>query len=475
MESHSSPITKSLHNLPFHHTVVYFHTYGSCIRSKSLPNIFIVSNETCLPDKGLGQGLTKKHPKPKILKKTWDKVKTVIHNTTSSHSNRRGSLRNKLDKPSGSRSSCVSSAPSTPIRKSVFEFEGNSMVNDALYNYEASGYTINAVETDSTTEIEETEKIQRNYAKLQKRLSEELHQRMSEYKPDPNKHAAENLSDDFKKRLQQWEMWKLSTGKVTYTDEELQQILPEDFSKKLHEWECIKTSGVSPHRGESSGGVGAHSSGHHSKTPDSTISGVSPLPFLASSPEAAATSGKSKLLRKKKNSETSRQKELAWLEKQLEKIESEKKRLEREMKKYNEREARLEKMKEALQNTNSNELWIRTPTAKCKVEKITEKFTKKLYEWEEKQGIQPESSTMALLHPKYFGPPPGQEEAEVEENINCQLTVDEGDEESSETRYEDDDGTPAFTFSESDVHQEECCYEPIPEICPNAGSEERQV
>ncbi len=82
------------------------------------------------------------------------------------------------------------------------------------------------------------------------------------------------------------------------------------------------------------------------------------------------------MLRKKKSSsESSRQKELVWLDKQLEKIEVEKKRLEREMKKYVEREARLEKMKEPLQNASSSEIWIRTPTAKCKVEKLTVTLT----------------------------------------------------------------------------------------------------
>ncbi len=79
----------------------------------------------------------------------------------------------------------------------------------------------------------------------------------------------------------------------------------------------------------------------------------------------------------------------------------EKARLEREMRKYCEREVRLEKMREALKNSQRKDFWIKTPTAECKVEGVNEKFTKRLYEWEEKQGIQPESSTMALLSPKY--------------------------------------------------------------------------
>ena len=32
---------------------------------------------------------------------------------------------------------------------------------------------------------------------------------------------------------------------------------------------------------------------------------------------------------------------------------------------------------------------------------ISEKFTKKLFEWEERKGIAPESSTIALINPSY--------------------------------------------------------------------------
>lgn len=36
-----------------------------------------------------------------------------------------------------------------------------------------------------------------------------------------------------------------------------------------------------------------------------------------------------------------------------------------------------------------------------KFEGINKKFTRKLYEWEKAQGIGPESSTFAFLHPGY--------------------------------------------------------------------------
>jgi len=211
-------------------------------------------------------------------------------------------------------------------------------------------------------------------------LSDELHQAIKE-----DKRKDEGLSEDFKKRLQQWEMWKASTGKFHYTEEELQKLIPLEFSKKLQEWEDIKNR---------------------------------PRDCSQSPSQTASTSGSSKNERrkKKKNDESHRQKELAWLEKQLEKIEVEKKRLEREMVKNCEREVRLQKMREALRNNPDpkQEVWIKTPTAECKVEGINEKFTKKLYKWEEKRGIQPECSTMALLNPKYFASTPEHHSPEVE-------------------------------------------------------------
>jgi len=428
---------KSLQNLIQVHYPFYIRS------TKSLPNIYFASNFDT-PSKCLNQGSIKKHPKPKILKKTWDKVKTAIIHTTSSHSIRRGSLKNKLEKPSGSQPTAASSAHSTPMNKNTFDFdstrqgvvEAGSPGTESNIPVQSNQYErLKGNENESEEFDEETEKIQRNYAQLQKRLSVELHQRMSEHKPDL-KHTTENLSEDFRKKLQQWEMWKVSTGKVTYTDEELQQIIPEEFSKKLHEWECIKTGGsISPY------------GGHCSKTSDSSISQSHNRG--TSSPETPSyTSNKNKLLRKKKNLETSRQKELAWLEKQLDKIELEKKRLEREMKKYLEREGRLQKMKEALQNTSPHEVWIRTLTANCKVEKLTEKFTKKLYEWEEKQGIQPESSTMALLHPKYYTsttPPP----PPVHQRFESPTTP-----EFDETTYEDE--TLASSGLETESREDEC-------------------
>ena len=61
---------------------------------------------------------------------------------------------------------------------------------------------------------------------------------------------------------------------------------------------------------------------------------------------------------------------------------------------------RLEKMRAALSRRRSSEKEITVKTAKGEEFRfggISEKFTRKLYEWEEQKGIAPESSTIALL------------------------------------------------------------------------------
>lgn len=274
MESRHSQLAKSLSNL---YQIVEIYNSTCRSRSRSLPNIVIPppnlggggENQSqyshqypySYPSDFSGGGPVKKHHN-KILKKTWDKVKTAIIHTTSSHSARRASLnKTKLDSgskqgmnlPQSSTAAAASSAPSTPLHKQSFDFdtqpqtspqpqsgrrlEGNFLSSssnkpqhDFLRSVSANAGDMRSqpdhvtvddwTESRETTEDEkispteaqknveeESQKIQQNYARLQKRLSEELHQRMSEHKPVDSK-TVENLSEDFKKRLREWEMWR---------------------------------------------------------------------------------------------------------------------------------------------------------------------------------------------------------------------------------------------------------------------------
>ena len=67
---------------------------------------------------------------------------------------------------------------------------------------------------------------------------------------------------------------------------------------------------------------------------------------------------------------------------------------------------RLEKMRAALSKRRYSEEEITVKTAKGEEFRfggISEKFTRKLYEWEEQKGIAPESSTIALLQNNNLG------------------------------------------------------------------------
>ena len=98
---------------------------------------------------------------------------------------------------------------------------------------------------------------------------------------------------------------------------------------------------------------------------------------------------------------------IAWLEKELYKLQREKRKLEREKAKYIDREQRLEKIRIAMRHQQQKEITVKTSTGEeFKFGGISEKFTKKLFEWEERKNIAPESSTIALLNSNLYGDSP---------------------------------------------------------------------
>lgn len=54
-------------------------------------------------------------------------------------------------------------------------------------------------------------------------------------------------------------------------------------------------------------------------------------------------------------------------------------------------------MKRTMGTTSPTEILVKTPTGFFRFEGISQKFQKKLYEWEKARGIAPEASTFALL------------------------------------------------------------------------------
>lgn len=178
----------------------------------------------------------------------------------------------------------------------------------------------------------------------------------------------ENLSADFKKKLEQWEKIKsvpipqtpdiLGSSQLQFkkkitewqkrrhggsTKNDVQVMtpsseLPEDFHRKLQEWERLKQSNItgaasendsSGNKTPSPGSCRRDFTDHKSKKSQHSPTGVKE--------KWSDSSGGQFKVQKSKHHEV---KELAWLEKELHKIEREKQRLERERDKYLEREAR---------------------------------------------------------------------------------------------------------------------------------------
>lgn len=59
------------------------------------------------------------------------------------------------------------------------------------------------------------------------------------------------------------------------------------------------------------------------------------------------------------------------------------------------------KLKALVTEPLNKEIVVQTSKGTMTFKGISRKFTRKLYEWEKAKGIEPESSTFALLHPEY--------------------------------------------------------------------------
>nr|CAD7416947.1 unnamed protein product [Timema poppensis] len=192
-----------------------------------------------------------------------------------------------------------------------------------------------------------------------------------------------------KKRLAEWQLWRTgsSKGDIESGHRGVEEH-SEDFHKKLQDWERAKFTSAS-------------SSPEHAQ--EQSDGAKTPSPGVV---RKNSGGGKSKLggsgAKTPNKSKSPKEKELHWLEKELHKIEREKHRLEREREKFLEREARLEKMRLAMGSTpKKQEVLIQTSTGFFRFQGISEKFTRRLYEWEKARGIGPEASTFALLTPGY--------------------------------------------------------------------------
>ncbi|KAJ9576858.1 hypothetical protein L9F63_006557 [Diploptera punctata] len=377
------------------------------------------------------------------------------------------------------------SVPSSPNRNSSFfdEVDTDELSSGEYVEVvskgkpedaDLEGTTVQNECSSNSTNIQA--EIQKNYEELQQKLSQEFHKKLHEWErmkassstsascrapagedgyhdkgfrrkmeewerkhPQQNQGAdnkhrdsvafqlldEDNLSPDFRKKLQEWQRIKklMPAGTASQSTGDTYQVPPQ-FRKKIAEWQLWRTGsgkGEAQNRTEDQQEWERVKAASSSPSPETVTTqtenqeraggtttpspGITRKDSTGHSKSACkkATSSKGTGLRKPNpKGKSQKEKELQWLEKELHKIEREKQRLEREREKYLEREARLEKMRRAMGSGQSKqEVLIQTSTGFFRFQGISEKFTRRLYEWEKARGIGPEASTFALLDPGY--------------------------------------------------------------------------
>ncbi|KAF8796301.1 hypothetical protein HNY73_000689 [Argiope bruennichi] len=166
---------------------------------------------------------------------------------------------------------------------------------------------------------------------------------------------------------------------VTELLRELQQNLSDDFNKKLEEWQRCRTEGIQKVVG-----------GPEVERKDS----FGRMRKISKPEKKLSTSEKLT-----KSSYHMPKKDLCWLEKEQQKVDREIIRLSKEKQKFEKRSFRLKQLKEAMTDGDGQkkEVLVKTSAGEFRFEGISDAFTKKLYEWETKKGVNPELSTIALL------------------------------------------------------------------------------
>ncbi|XP_008198722.1 uncharacterized protein LOC659628 [Tribolium castaneum] len=275
---------------------------------------------------------------------------------------------------------------------------------------------------DSVQDTVEDE-IQRNYKQLQKKLSLEFQEKLTEWErmkqsspgtsnPSSSCGYIEETKDSaFMKKMEEWQKIKSQPSVKRSIQMTSEENLPPEFRKKLQEWEkmrklsCPKKKlsevprwkSLSAPKSETSPTIEYPplSEDFRKKLEEWKQIKSGATPEAKSSPKLTRKESSPKHSKKHKDPHD---KELQWFEKELGKIEKEKQRLERERQKFLEREESLSKLRSSVLGGLKKEVLIHTPSGFYRFEGISRKFTQKLYEWEKAQGIGPESSTFALLN-----------------------------------------------------------------------------
>merc|ERR1712136_167815 len=163
----------------------------------------------------------------------------------------------------------------------------------------------------------------------------------------------QDLKPEFRLKVAEWEVIKAMAGQSSKKVEEIQKLMPDDFNRKLKEWEQIKETGEKGRHGlereqnreairrRSSSSSNSHPVLLNRKVHKMSIkhrheksSGLDHAAggFVVSGAKSALVASK-----------TAQERDSAWLEKEIHKVQREKERLDRERMKYTAKEEKLQK------------------------------------------------------------------------------------------------------------------------------------
>uniref|UniRef100_A0A182QW35 Uncharacterized protein n=1 Tax=Anopheles farauti TaxID=69004 RepID=A0A182QW35_9DIPT len=208
-------------------------------------------------------------------------------------------------------------------------------------------------------------------------LTPDFKKKLNEWRTKHQPGTSKDLVDTKKKPITDWQLWK--TGQIKLEGQGLKQLpdakdLPEDFQKKLSEWKQMKAANKVPSYTTQSSQVGSSDSGSSMKRQQSKAAGGA--------------------VKKSKTSD------------ELEKDRHQQQQVHQQHQhqlQHQPKSEGLSKLKALVTTSEApkKELVVQTTKGFIKFEGISRKFTRKLFEWEKAKGIGPEASTIALLHPGY--------------------------------------------------------------------------
>lgn len=179
-------------------------------------------------------------------------------------------------------------------------------------------------------------------------LSPEFKKKLDEWKKMKKTPVTPTLKDEpqghFISKIGEWQRWRPGSSSHHKTDthhykHEHQHHLQEEFYKKLEEWQMLKSS----KRSRSHSDRGKDDRDYQTPSPGLSRKNSKGTTKKVTSGKGSGSKSLSGSLKEKEGRagrKSQKEKDLQWLEKELHKIEREKLRLEREREKYLEREAR---------------------------------------------------------------------------------------------------------------------------------------